>query len=62
MALVRTAICTKVDAAVKRLIGLLDNVLRLSQVEEGKEIFVPVMFDMREALQLVVDNFDATPP
>ncbi len=49
----------KVNAAIVRLVGLLDNVLRLSQVEEGKEVFVPVMFDMREALQLVAENFDA---
>ena len=48
----------KVDAAIVRLVGLLDNVLRLSQVEEGKEVFVPVMFDMREALQLATDSFD----
>jgi signal transduction histidine kinase len=49
----------KVDAAIVRLVGLLDNVLRLSQLEEGKELFVPVMFDMCDALRLATESFDA---
>ena len=48
----------KIDDAVKRLVGLLDNVLRLSLVEEGKEVFAPDMFDMVEAIQGVVECFD----
>lgn len=48
----------KIDDAIKRLIGLLDNVLRLSMVEEGKEVFAPDMFDMAEAVQGVVECFD----
>jgi signal transduction histidine kinase len=48
----------KIDDAVKRLVGLLDNVLRLSLVEEGKEVFAPDMFDMVEAVQGVVECFD----
>jgi signal transduction histidine kinase len=48
----------KIDDAIARLTGLLDNVLRLSMVEEGKEVFSPTMFDMREAVQLIAECFD----
>lgn len=48
----------KIDDSVKRLVGLLDNVLRLSMVEEGKEVFAPAMFDMTEAIHGTVDCFD----
>jgi signal transduction histidine kinase len=48
----------KIDGALSRLIGLLDNVLRLSMVEEGKEVFSPAMFDMCDAVRLVVECFD----
>jgi signal transduction histidine kinase len=49
----------KVDSAISRLIGLLDNVLRLSLVEDGKEVFTPTMFDIRAAIDSVAECFDA---
>lgn len=48
----------KIDDSVQRLVALLDNVLRLSMVEEGKEVFAPAMFDMREAIHSVAECFD----
>jgi signal transduction histidine kinase len=48
----------KIESSVNRLVGLLDNVLRLSMVEEGKEVFSPAMFDMCEAIRLMTDCFD----
>lgn len=48
----------KINDALSRLVGLLDNVLRLSMVEEGKEVFSPAMFDMCEAVRLVAECFD----
>jgi signal transduction histidine kinase len=48
----------RVEGALKRLIGLLDNVLRLSMVEEGKEVFSPELFDMNKAIQQVAEYFD----
>ncbi len=48
----------KINEALARLVGLLDNVLRLSMVEEGKEMFSPTMFDMAAAIQTVLDCFD----
>ena len=48
----------KIDGALTRLVGLLDNVLRLSMVEEGKEVFSPAMFDMCDAVRLVTECFD----
>ncbi len=48
----------KINAALDRLVGLLDNVLRLSMVEEGKEVFTPAMFDVVEAVRLVAECFD----
>lgn len=50
----------KINESVTRLVGLLDNVLRLSMVEEGKEVFSPAMFDMAAAMQLVLECFDTT--
>lgn len=44
---------TKVHDALNRLIGLLDNVQRLSQMEEGKLQFQPESFDMQQLLQHV---------
>ncbi|MFZ4541581.1 MAG: sensor histidine kinase, partial [Rickettsiales bacterium] len=49
----------KIDDSLARLIGLLDNVLRLSMVEEGKEVFSPAMFDICDAILLVAECFDA---
>jgi signal transduction histidine kinase len=48
----------KIEGAIDRLVGLLDNVLRLSMVEEGKEVFSPAMFDMASAVKMVLDCFD----
>ncbi len=48
----------KITGALDRLVGLLDNVLRLSLVEEGKEVFTPAMFDMCDAIRLVAECFD----
>jgi signal transduction histidine kinase len=48
----------KIERALVRLVGLLDNVLRLSMVEEGKEVFSPAIFDMCGAIRLVTETFD----
>lgn len=48
----------KIERALVRLVGLLDNVLRLSMVEEGKEVFSPAIFDMCKAIRLVAETFD----
>lgn len=48
----------KIEDSVKRLVGLLDNVLRLSMVEDGKEVFSPTMFDMAEIIRSTTENFD----
>jgi signal transduction histidine kinase len=48
----------KIDGALKRLVGLLDNVLRLSMVEEGKEMFAATMFDMGEVVRAVAECYD----
>lgn len=48
----------KIDKAISRLIGLLDNVLRLSMVEDGKESFSPTLFDMAATIKQVLDCFD----
>ena len=48
----------KINGALDRLVGLLDNVLRLSMVEEGKEVFTPAMFDMCDAIRIVTECFD----
>ncbi len=48
----------KIERALQRLVGLLDNVLRLSMVEEGKEVFSPAIFDMCDAIRLVTETFD----
>ena len=48
----------KIERALVRLVGLLDNVLRLSMVEEGKEVFSPAMFDMCAAIRMVAETFD----
>ena len=50
----------KINDALARLIGLLDNVLRLSKVEDGKEAFTPNLFDMTHTIQMVLENFDST--
>lgn len=48
----------KINAALTRLVGLLDNVVRLSLVEEGKQAFTPEKFDMGELLSSVLESFD----
>lgn len=48
----------KIDRALQRLVGLLDNVLRLSMVEEGKEVFSPATFDMDDAIRRATEMFD----
>lgn len=48
----------KIESSIERLVNLLDNVLRLSLVEEGKEIFSPQTFDMVAAIHSVAGNFD----
>lgn len=48
----------KIEDAISRLIGLLDNVLRLSMVEDGKEVFSPFPFDMAATVTQVLEYFD----
>ncbi len=50
----------KVEQALKRLVGLLDNVLRLSMVEDGKEVFTPSMLDLRAVMATTMEYFDTT--
>lgn len=49
----------KIEHALARLVGLLDNVLRLSLVEEGKEVFSPTVLDMNQIIVTALDYFDA---
>lgn len=48
----------KIHSAVARLVGLLDNVLRLSMLEEGKEVFSPEWFDVGTMAKEVVECFE----
>jgi signal transduction histidine kinase len=47
----------KIEQAVTRLCTLLDNVVRLSMIEDGKLVFQPTEFNLSELVQQVVDQF-----
>lgn len=50
---------TKIDQALKRLVGLLETVMRLNMLDEGKNVFNPAQFDMRELIMKAVENTDS---
>lgn len=49
----------KIDNALKRLVALLETVLRLNMLDEGKSVFTATEFDVRELMVEVLSEFDA---